>query len=173
MNTEKQPEAKQTEESSMKRSLKIGVLSRNRKLYSTQSLVSACERRGHEVRVIDYLKCHMNITSHRPKIYLGDEELKFDAVIPRIGASHTFFGTAVVRQFEMMNTYCVNESSGYQSEQGQVEKSAAAFAQGTRIAGDCVRPRHQNNRARCQSLRGGSSGHQVARGYAGGWGGSR
>jgi len=90
--------------------LRIGILSRNRNLYSTRSLLQACERRGHTVRVIDYLKCHMDITSHRPKIYLGDEELSFDAIIPRIGASRTFFGTAVVRQFEMMGKYCVNES---------------------------------------------------------------
>lgn len=63
------------------------------------------------MRRYDYLKCHMNIASMRPTIYLGDDELKdHDAVIPRIGASHTFFGTAVVRQFEMMNTYSVNES---------------------------------------------------------------
>ena len=63
------------------------------------------------MKVIDYLKCHMNITSHSPKIYLGDEELTgFDAIIPRIGASHTFFGTAVVRQFEMMDVYALNES---------------------------------------------------------------
>jgi ribosomal protein S6--L-glutamate ligase len=93
-----------------KKPLKIGILSRNKKLYSTKSLFDACVRRGHEPRVIDYLKCHMNITSHRPKIYLGDEELHFDAVIPRIGASRTFFGTAVIRQFEVMGTYAVNES---------------------------------------------------------------
>ena len=90
--------------------LKIGILSRNPKLYSTESLFNACKKRGHDVRVIDYLKCHMDITSHRPRIFLGDEELKFDAVIPRIGASRTFFGTAVVRQFEMMDTYSLNES---------------------------------------------------------------
>ncbi len=91
--------------------MKIGILSRNRKLYSTKSLVTAAEKRGHEVRVIDYAKCHMNITSHRPSIYLGDEDLRgFDAIIPRIGASYTFFGTAVVRQFEMMGVYSVNES---------------------------------------------------------------
>lgn len=93
-----------------KKSLRIGILSRNRKLYSTESLVKACEKHGHEVEVIDYLKCHMNITTHKPRIYLGDEELKFDAVIPRIGASRTFFGTAVVRQFEIMGAYSVNES---------------------------------------------------------------
>ncbi|MCB1233518.1 MAG: 30S ribosomal protein S6--L-glutamate ligase [Verrucomicrobiae bacterium] len=91
--------------------MKIAILSRDRTLYSTSSLVEACKRRGHEVRVIDYLRCHMNITSHRPTIYLGDEELSgYDAIIPRIGASHTFFGCAVVRQFEMMRVYSVNES---------------------------------------------------------------
>ncbi len=91
--------------------LKVGILSRNEELFSTRSLMRAGEARGHEVHVIDYLKCHMNITSHNPRIYLGDEELTgFDAIIPRIGTTHTFFGTAVVRQFEMMGVYCVNES---------------------------------------------------------------
>lgn len=91
--------------------MKIGILSLNPRLYSTNSLVKAAEAAGHEVRVIDYLKCHMNIVSSSPSIFLGDEELKgFDAVIPRIGASRTFFGTAVVRQFEMMDVYSVNES---------------------------------------------------------------
>jgi ribosomal protein S6--L-glutamate ligase len=91
--------------------LKVGILSRNQELFSTRSLVKAGEARGHEVHVIDYLRCHMNITSHNPRIYLGDEELTgFDAIIPRIGTTHTFFGTAVVRQFEMMGVYCVNES---------------------------------------------------------------
>jgi ribosomal protein S6--L-glutamate ligase len=91
--------------------MKIGILSLGPRLYSTKSLVAAAKRAGHEVRVIDYLKCHMNITSHRPQIFLGDEELVgFDAIIPRIGASHTFFGTAVVRQFEMMSVFSVNES---------------------------------------------------------------
>lgn len=91
--------------------MKIVVLSRNKKLYSTRRLVEASEKLGHEVRVVDYLKCHMNIATHRPSIYLGDEELTgIDAVIPRIGATHTFFGTAVVRQFEMMGVYSLNES---------------------------------------------------------------
>jgi ribosomal protein S6--L-glutamate ligase len=90
--------------------MKIGILSRDAKLYSTESLCEAAKARGHEVRVIDYIRCHMNITSHRPEIFLGDEALHFDAVIPRIGASQTFFGAAVVRQFEMMAVYCVNES---------------------------------------------------------------
>jgi len=91
--------------------VKIAVLSRNSKLYSTRRLVEAGREKGHAVEVVDYLKCHMNIASMRPSIFKGDEELKdIDAVIPRIGASHTFFGTAVVRQFEMMGTYSVNES---------------------------------------------------------------
>jgi ribosomal protein S6--L-glutamate ligase len=90
---------------------KIAILSRNRKLYSTRRLMEAAEKRGHTVRVIDYLKCHMNIASHRPSIFLGEEELTgYDAVIPRIGATYTFFGTAVVRQFEMMGVYPANES---------------------------------------------------------------
>ena len=91
--------------------MKIGILSLNKRLYSTRRLTEACKERGHEFKVIDYLKCHMNITSHKPQIFLGDESLDgFEAVIPRIGASRTFFGTAVVRQFEMMGVYSVNES---------------------------------------------------------------
>ena len=91
--------------------MKIAILSRNRRLYSTAALVKAAEERGHEIEVIDYPRCHMNITSSKPAIYLGDRSLEgFDAIIPRIGASQTFFGTAVVRQFEMMGVYSVNES---------------------------------------------------------------
>ncbi len=88
----------------------IGILSRNPKLYSTHRLKEAALERGHDVRVVDYLRCYMNITSAKPKVLFRGEELHFDAVIPRIGASYTFYGTAVVRQFEMMNVYPVNES---------------------------------------------------------------
>jgi ribosomal protein S6--L-glutamate ligase len=91
--------------------MKIGILSRNKKLYSTRRLVEACEQRGHEVRVIDTLRCYMNITSNKPEIHYRGKLLEgFDAVIPRIGASITFYGTAVVRQFEMMGVFPVNES---------------------------------------------------------------
>lgn len=91
--------------------MKIAILSRNAKLYSTRRLVEACRQRGHEVRVIDVLRCYMNITSHRPSMHFKGENLNgFDAVIPRIGASVTFYGTAVLRQFEMMGTYPLNES---------------------------------------------------------------
>jgi ribosomal protein S6--L-glutamate ligase len=93
--------------------MKIGILSRNGKLYSTRRLVEAAEQRGHEVRVVDPLRCYMNITAHSPQIhYRGDILDQFNAVIPRIGASITFYGTAILRQFEMMNVYPLNESVG-------------------------------------------------------------
>ncbi|HUH38612.1 MAG TPA: 30S ribosomal protein S6--L-glutamate ligase [Spongiibacteraceae bacterium] len=91
--------------------MKIGILSRNRRLYSTRRLVEAAEARGHTVQVIDTLKCYMDITSAKPTVwYKGQELVGFDAVIPRIGASITSYGTAVVRQFEMMGVYCLAES---------------------------------------------------------------
>ncbi|MDG1752834.1 MAG: 30S ribosomal protein S6--L-glutamate ligase [Thalassotalea sp.] len=91
--------------------MKIAILSRNKNLYSTRRLVEAAEARGHEIDVIDTLHCYMDITSNKPTVrYHGKELPKYDAVIPRIGASVTFYGTAVVRQFEMMGTFIVNES---------------------------------------------------------------
>nr|CAA6828779.1 MAG: Ribosomal protein S6 glutaminyl transferase [uncultured Thiotrichaceae bacterium] len=91
--------------------MKIAILSRNRKLYSTRRLIEAAEERGHEVVVVDILRCHMNITSHKPMVYFKGEPLDdIDAVIPRIGASVTFYGASVLRQFEMMGVYPVNES---------------------------------------------------------------
>jgi len=91
--------------------VKIAILSRNPKLYSTRRLVEAAKERGHEVRVFDHLRCYMNITSMKPSIsYRGEKIEGYDAVIPRIGASVTFYGTAVLRQFEMMGVYPLNES---------------------------------------------------------------
>ncbi|KJR39835.1 ribosomal protein S6 modification protein [Vibrio navarrensis] len=91
--------------------MRIAILSRNESLYSTTRLKQAGEARGHQVDVIDTLHCYMDITSNNPKIrYKGEELPEYDAVIPRIGASVTFYGTAVVRQFEMMGTFCINES---------------------------------------------------------------
>jgi ribosomal protein S6--L-glutamate ligase len=91
--------------------MKIGILSRNRKLYSTTRLVQAAQKRGHQVRVINHLRCYMNIASFKPSIQYDGKQLEgFDAIIPRIGASVTFYGTAVVRQFEMMGTFSLNES---------------------------------------------------------------
>jgi len=92
--------------------VKIGILSRRASLYSTRRLHEAAQERGHESRVVDYLRCYMNITTRRPSVILAGEELHFDAVIPRIGATYTFYGTAVVRQFEMMGVLPANESQG-------------------------------------------------------------
>nr|WP_298413511.1 30S ribosomal protein S6--L-glutamate ligase [uncultured Halomonas sp.] len=89
----------------------IALLSRNRNLYSTRRLIEAAESRGHSARVVDTLRCYMNIASHRPSIHYKGAQLEpFDAVIPRIGASVTFYGCAVLRQFEMMGTYVLNDN---------------------------------------------------------------
>ena len=91
--------------------MKIGILSRKATLYSTRRLVEAAEARGHEVHVIDHARCYMNVTSSHPSVHYKGESLQgFEAVIPRIGVSVTFYGTAVVRQFEMMGVYSLNES---------------------------------------------------------------
>lgn len=92
--------------------MKIAILSQKASLYSTNRLYEAAIARGHEARVVNYLRCYMNITSHKPQvIYRGGELLEgFDALVPRIGASYTFYGTAVVRQFEMMGVFPTNES---------------------------------------------------------------
>ncbi len=91
--------------------MKIAILSRNAKLYSTRRLVAAARERGHEARVLDVLRCYVNIASHKPQVHFNGENLEaFDAVIPRIGASVTFYGTAVLRQFEMMGVLPLNES---------------------------------------------------------------
>jgi ribosomal protein S6--L-glutamate ligase len=91
--------------------MKIAILSRKHDLYSTRRLVEAAKERGHKADVIDTLRCYMNITSSRPTIHFKGAELtSYDAVIPRIGASITFYGAAVVRQLEMMNVFCVNDS---------------------------------------------------------------
>lgn len=91
--------------------MKIALLTRNPKLYSHVRIIEAAQARGHEIVPIDYLKCYMNITSKKPELrYLGEKLTGFDAVIPRIAASHTFYGLAVLRQFEMMGVYPLNES---------------------------------------------------------------
>jgi ribosomal protein S6--L-glutamate ligase len=87
------------------------MLARNAGLYSHKRIVAAAHARGHEIEVVDTLKCYMNIAAHRPEVrYKGRTLDGFDAVIPRIGASITFYGLAVLRQFEMMGVYPLNES---------------------------------------------------------------
>jgi ribosomal protein S6--L-glutamate ligase len=91
--------------------MKIAMLARNAELYSHKRLKEAAEARGHELNIINTLQCYMNIASRRPEIYYNSEKLPvYDAVIPRIGASITFYGLAVLRQFEMMGVYPLNES---------------------------------------------------------------
>ena len=95
--------------------MRVAILSQNSKLYSTSRLVEALETRGHKARVINPLRCYMDVTSAKPEIhYRGEEVLRnFDCVIPRIGASITFYGLAVLRQLEMMGLHSLNSSDGF------------------------------------------------------------
>mgnify|MGYP001263816162 CR=1 FL=1 len=90
--------------------MRVGILSRAPQSYSTSRLVEAAESRGHDVRVLDYLRCTMDIVSGNPQVFLGEETLDFDGIIPRIGATYTFYGAAIVRQFEMKGTPTANNS---------------------------------------------------------------
>ncbi len=93
--------------------MNIVMMARNASLYSHRRLKEAAEQRGHELRIVNTLQCYMNIAARKPEVYYNGEKLPvFDAVIPRIGASITFYGLAVLRQFEMMGVYPLNESVG-------------------------------------------------------------
>lgn len=131
--------------------MKICILSRNPKLYSTRRLVEAAEKRGHHVQVVDPLLCYMNITSHRPSVHYREKTLDdIDAVIPRIGASVTFYATAVLRQFEMMGVYCLNESVAISRSRDKLRAMqllsrkglgmpVTAFAHSTKMKKDVIR----------------------------------
>ncbi|WP_319543730.1 30S ribosomal protein S6--L-glutamate ligase [uncultured Pseudodesulfovibrio sp.] len=130
--------------------MKIVILSRKSSLYSTNALVQAGIEAGHDIEVIDPLRCYMNITSHNPSIhYKGVKVENVDAVIPRIGASITFFGTAVVRQFEMMEVYSVNESIAITRSRDKLRSlqllsrkgiglPVTGFASSTKFTGDLI-----------------------------------
>lgn len=91
--------------------MKIAILSRKSSLYSTRRLAEAARERGHEADIIDTLRCYMNISASEPNVhYKGKVLSPYDAVIPRVGASVTFYGAAVIRQLEMMGVFCVNDS---------------------------------------------------------------
>lgn len=92
--------------------MKIAILSRNSSLYSTSRLRDAAKERGHELAVVDYLRCYMDITARQPKVLYKGEQVRPNAVIPRIGATYTFYGAAVVRQFEMADIFTLNSSDG-------------------------------------------------------------
>lgn len=91
--------------------MKIAILSQNPSLYSTSRLKEAAEAAGHKAIVVDFLRCVVTVASHRPTVSHHKFDLSdVDAIIPRIGVSNTFYGTAIVRQFEMMGVYAINES---------------------------------------------------------------
>jgi ribosomal protein S6--L-glutamate ligase len=91
--------------------MKIAMLARNPDLYSHQRICEAAEARNHEIDIINTTRCYMNMTSHKPQVYYQGQPLEgYEALIPRIGASITFYGCAVVRQFEMMGVWSLNES---------------------------------------------------------------
>ncbi len=95
------------------RALRVAVLSREAKSYSTRRLVEEGEARGHAVEVIDTLRCYMTLNPLAPDIHYDGKRLaRYDAVIPRVGASITPYGTAIVRQFETIGTWALNGSSG-------------------------------------------------------------
>jgi ribosomal protein S6--L-glutamate ligase len=91
--------------------VKLAILSQDAGLYSTSRLKTAAEERGHQVKVVDYMRCYINVSSDSPCVmYAGKRLEDYDAIIPRIGASNTFYGTAIVRQFELMNVLSANGS---------------------------------------------------------------
>jgi ribosomal protein S6--L-glutamate ligase len=90
--------------------MRIAILTQAPNNYSSRRMVEVAKARGHEVEAIDYSRCYMNITSRRPEVLVSGRAIQVDAIIPRIGASQTFYGTAVVRQFEAMDVFTVNGS---------------------------------------------------------------
>jgi ribosomal protein S6--L-glutamate ligase len=93
--------------------MKIAILSRSKMIHSTRRLIEAADERGHEVEVVDHLKCSVMMETGLPTVFFDGRTLEtVDAVIPRIGASVTFYGCAIVRQFEMMNVFCTSSSQG-------------------------------------------------------------
>jgi len=131
--------------------VKIGILSRNSELYSTKRLIEAVNERGHQSEVIDYLHCYISIEKGKPNLHYKNEKLNdFDAIIPRIGASFTFFGSAVVRQFEMMKVFSVNPSQAivrsrdklrtHQILSGRgVDMPSTGFARSPDVVGDVIK----------------------------------
>jgi ribosomal protein S6--L-glutamate ligase len=114
--------------------MKIAVLSRSRALYSTARLIEAAESKGHEVEVVDYLRCFINISPAQPTVFYSGRPLNdFDAVIPRIGASNTFYGTAVVRQFEMMGKFTVNSSISISRSRDKLRSLQILSRRGVRL----------------------------------------
>ena len=101
--------------------MKVAILSRNKNLYSTNRLFNAGTKRGHRIYVIDYLRCYINIGENQTAIYYDGKKLgRYDAVLPRIGASQTSYGTAIVRQFEMIGDFVINKSDAIKSSRDKL-----------------------------------------------------
>ena len=101
--------------------MNITILSRNKNLYSTNRLFNAGTKRGHNIIIVDYLRCYVNIGQNQSAIYYDGKKLNnCDAVLPRIGASQTSYGTAIVRQFEMMGNYCINTSEAIKASRDKL-----------------------------------------------------
>ena len=101
--------------------MNIAILSRNKNLYSTNRLFNAGTKRGHRIDVIDYLRCYINIGENQTAIYYDGKKLgRYDAVLPRIGASQTSYGTAIVRQFEMIGDFVINKSDAIKSSRDKL-----------------------------------------------------
>ena len=101
--------------------MKIAILSRNKNLYSTNRLFNAGTKRGHRIDVIDYLRCYINIGENQTAIYYDGKKLgRYDAVLPRIGASQTSYGTVIVRQFEMIGDFVINKSDAIKSSRDKL-----------------------------------------------------
>ena len=101
--------------------MNIAILSRNKNLYSTNRLFNAGTKRGHRIDIIDYLRCYINIGESQTAIYYDGKKLgRYDAVLPRIGASQTSYGTAIVRQFEMIGDFVINKSDAIKSSRDKL-----------------------------------------------------
>ncbi len=116
--------------------MKIAILSQDHTLYSTKRLVEAAELRGHEVRVIDYSRCYINVTIENPVVmYQGVPLGHFDAIVPRVGASYTLYGTAIVRQFELLGTFSTNGSQAISRSRDKLRSMQILAAEGIGLPG--------------------------------------
>jgi ribosomal protein S6--L-glutamate ligase len=133
--------------------MNIAILSRDPKLYSTKRLKQAGEDRGHHVEIIDHMKCVLFIEQKNPMVlYQGKKLDYFDAIIPRIGASVTFYGAAVVRQFEMMKVFTAVESQALIRSRDKLQKPADPFPRWPRVTQNNfygLLPRHRRSDRIC------------------------
>lgn len=113
--------------------MKIGILSRNPELYSTRRLQQAAKEHGCKIAIIDYSRCYLNITSNEPKVLFGGKEVEVDCIIPRIGASTTFYGAAVVRQFELVGIPTVNTAAAISNSRDKLKALQALSVSGVGI----------------------------------------